>query len=294
MAIINPIFTSTAYGFGSANGNSFYQFYDLNLKVKPGSFVTNNLKLLNLTLSNQWGYSYGLYSFIQQEESKGIIPAKTPILTDVDVQNGALFSSSGSRKFDVVLVGFSEYLSGPEFSNYKNFVQTGGKLIIVDACNFLAEVNYYPQANKISLYSGHGWAFNGSAAWPGVYNFWNTSATSWVGSIYGYFYTSGYKVQGAIANTSNPASSALRNAYGKIPIIVSYAGHEENYLTNSSDSVIAYWNLKSLKAGGTVAVYSHVYGKGVVIHTGIFATDVIASNSQMQFVILVSMLTQFT
>jgi len=293
VALVNSVFTSTAYGFGTQNGASFYTFYGKYAKTAPSVAIKKDLDLLSIRVSYQWGYSYGAYSFVQTQQMKGVLPAKLPIITDIDVNNGALSFANGTRKYDVVLVGFTEYLTAQEFANYKTFVQNGGKLIILDACNFLAEVTYNAATSKVALVQGHGWQFNGTAAQKGLYNFWDVSATGWVGSIYGYFYVIGYKIAGAVANTTNPASLALQSLYGKNLIMLPYTGHEENYLTNSTDSVIAYWNVKHLSENGVVAFYSHNYGKGVVIHTGIFATDVLASDSQMQFTILVCMLTTF-
>lgn len=55
-------------------------------------------------------------------------------------------------------------------------------------------------------------------------------------------------------------------------------------MANSSDRVIAYWNISGLKSRRlTVAVYEHGYKKGMVIHTGIFRCDLISKDQEMQF-----------
>jgi hypothetical protein len=46
--------------------------------------------------------------------------------------------------------------------------------------------------------------------------------------------------------------------------------------------VIAYWNITGLKSRLTVAVYEHGYQKGIVIHTGIFGSDLIPKDRGMQ------------
>jgi hypothetical protein len=93
----------------------------------------------------------------------------------------------------------------------------------------------------------------------------------------------GYKMNGAVANTTHPLSVLLRTTWGE-HIFSSYVAHEENAITNSSDSVIAYWNISGLKLRmPTVAVYEHEYQKGAVIHTGIFGSDLISNEQQMQF-----------
>ena len=53
---------------------------------------------------------------------------------------GALFSNTGVRKYDSVVIGFSEYVTLQEYLSYEHFVATGGTLIFLNACNFLAQV----------------------------------------------------------------------------------------------------------------------------------------------------------
>jgi hypothetical protein len=203
------------------------------------------------------------------------------------------YASNQSRRYDVVVVGFSEYVTAKEYSSYERFVATGGKLILVDACNFVAEVNYNSSANTISLVQGHGWNFNGSAAWNGSFNRWTVNNTNWIGSNYGHYYTEGYHVQSAQANTTNPESQLLQKIFGQKLFAGAYKGHEENYISNSTDSIISYWILSNFRSRDLITAYSHVYIKGVVVHTGIFGTDILGTNSQMQFFVLTAILTGF-
>jgi len=239
-------------------------------------------------------YEQPLQSFVQSDEASGLLNKKlVTYLTDIDVNNGALFQSNGvTRRFDVVIIGFSEYLTQTEYNSYQNFVASGGKLITLDGSNFLAEVNYNSQSNTVSLVSGHGWSFNGAQACPAEYDRWISQNANWIGSEYCCFYnTQHYTMAGAVANTSDPLSSILRSAYGKNTVLfANYPGHEETLLTNSSDSPIAYWKT----VGGNfstvivpypivIAAYAHVYRSGVVIGSGIFATDILVSNPEMKF-----------
>jgi hypothetical protein len=233
---------------------------------------------------------------VHSDEARGLLnKSLVTYLTDVNVNNGALFQSNGiTRRFDVVIVGFGEYLTQAEYNSYENFVASGGKLITMDGSNFLAQVKFNPKSDTVSLVLGHGWSFNGTEACPAEYHRWLKQNADWIGSEYCCFYNSEhYTMAGAMANTTDPLSSILRSAYGKNTVLFTdYAAHEEFLLTNSSDSPIAYWKV----VGGNfsfigipypvvIAMYSHRYRSGDVIGTGIFATDILASDPEMTFFI---------
>lgn len=249
-------------------------------------FVKTDLKLLNTSVDNgDWGHSWTLASFLQSPAAKDLSKNAT-ILTDIDVHDGKLFdSASGKRRFSVAVLGFSEYVTLSEYQNYEHFVETGGGLFLLDGCNFVAEVEYHRTANTVSLVKGHGWEFNGTAAWRGPMHRWPAENTNWIGSNFALFYTDGYKMNGAIANTTHPLSIKLRTTFGP-HLFSSYSAHEENAMTNSSDKVIAYWSITNLRPKNlTVAVYEHEYGAGSVIHTGVFGSDLIAEDPAMQLLL---------
>jgi hypothetical protein len=280
---IRSVFTAAAYsGYPE---NSFYGFYKKYSNVTENMIVKTDLNLLNTSVNrDDWGHSWGLTVFLRTEAAKDPDLFKNvTILTDIDVNDGKLFDpTNGTRRFDVAVLGFSEYVTTSEYQSYKRFVETGGGLFLLDACNFLAEVKYNPTANKVSLVKGHGWEFNGKAAWKGPFHRWPSENTNWVGSNYALFHTMGYQMNGAIPNTTHPLSVLLRTTIGPC-VFSSYVAHEENALTNSSDRVIAYWNITGLKSQLTVAVYEHQYQQGIVIHTGIFGSDLIPKDQEMQF-----------
>ena len=285
IAVVNPIFTAAAY-------SSFYRFFSTCRNVAEGTFVKQDISLLKAAVDkNGWGYTYGLYTFIQSGDARqaGIVLGdNTFILTDIEVNNGGLFDSKDARMFDVVILGFTEYVTSREYASYKHFVETGGKLILLTACNFVAEVSYDPTLNQIQLVEGHGWVFNGTAAWKGPFLRWYKENTNWIGSEYELFYTEGYHIDGAIANTSNPLGVLMRDRFGS-HVLSSYHPHEENVITNSTDEVILYWlvsNLSPRHRNLTVAAYEHYYRAGTVIHTGVFGTDIIAQSKEMQFFLL--------
>lgn len=291
IAVVKPVFTAAAYdGYPE---KSFYGFYKKYSNVPEKTIVKTDLNLLDTSVKKDaWGYSYGLYSFVKSDVAKDagiIVENNTSILTDIDVNDGALFSSTnGSRRFDVVILGFTEYVTAKEYSNYKRFVEIGGRLIFLSACNFVAEVSYNSATNKLRLVKGHGWVFNGTAASKGSFHRWYVENTNWIGSNYALFHTAGYHIDGAIASTDHPLAVLMRKAFGK-SILFSYNPHEENAVTNSSDRVIAFWQVSHLKRYNlTVAVYEHDYMGGTVIHTGIFGTDIIGTDKELQFLLLAS------
>jgi hypothetical protein len=281
IAFIEPVFTTTAY-------SSFYAFYAKYRKVPPGENVTKDLNLLNTTIQMGWGHSTSLYLLLKSNLAAkgGLLLGKNAfILTDIDVDRGKLFSpTNGSRLFDAAVIGFSEYVTKAEYLAFERFVATGGLLVILSATTFLAQVAYYPDASKVALIGGNTWYFNGYSAWKGPLGMWNRDNTNWVGSNYGLFYASEkYSISGAIANTSNPYGWELYSLFGS-RLFTDYTPHEENLVTNSSDKIIALWNLKGYNA--TVAVYEHDFGKGRVIHFGVFGTDILMNDNEMQFFLL--------
>jgi hypothetical protein len=100
------------------------------------------------------------------------------------VTEGGLFNQGGSSKFDVVVLGFTEYATSQEYYDYQRFVASGGRLVIMDASNFVAEVKYYPQTNHLALVRGHGWRFDGEKVWfdDGGFIRWEAENSNWVGS----------------------------------------------------------------------------------------------------------------
>jgi len=284
VAVVEPVFTTTAY-------SSFYSFYSKYAHTPMGVLIKKDLGLLNTTLREGWGFSSSLYSFVTSSLAKraGLsVGNNTWIISDVDVNNGELFNSRGGRNFDVVILGFTEYVTLKEYLAYKHFVASGGHILVLSACNFLAEVSYNPLTKRVSLVEGHGWVFNGTAAWRGVYARWYTDNTDWVGSNYALYSARGYTISGAVANTTHPLSVFLRTRFSTL-LFNDYAPHEENIITNSSDLVIAYWRLSYSKhPDWVVAIYEHRYQRGSLIHLGVFGTDILSQDKALQYFVLAS------
>jgi hypothetical protein len=285
IAFVKPVFTATAYGT-----NGFYTFYKKH-SVSPGTYVTTDLNMLNLSVIDGWGWSLGLYKFITSSDAvkSGILLGNNSfIISDADVNNGALFTSNGTRAYDVAVVGFDEYVTDAEYNQYVQFVQSGGRLVLLDADNFYVKVSYNPTTNRMALVDGHGYSFNGTAATVGSFEHYKSENAVNFGSVYALFWTEGYRFNGAIANTSNPIGEALRRVLGE-RIMNTYEPHEENRVANSKDQIIAYWNTTHLppdKQNITVAAYELDIGNGSVVHSCVFGSDIIASNTDMQLFLL--------
>ncbi len=168
VAIVKPVFTATAYSGRFGGPPSFYEFYDKHGKDPKTEVITTDLYLLNVSVVDDWGWSENLSRYITSvlgDYGLGTISAQSfTILSDIDVTEGGLFNQGGSSKFDVVVLGFTEYVTSMEYYDYQRFVASGGRLVIMDASNFVAEVKYYPQTNHLALVRGHGWRFE----WEGV------------------------------------------------------------------------------------------------------------------------------
>jgi hypothetical protein len=273
IALVKPIFSATAYT------NAFYSFYYKYDSVPPGEYVTTDLNLLNRTVVDGWKWSERLGQWFEGDTARSlhlILGETVALINEIDVDRGVLFHE-GVRLYDVLILGFTEYVTEREYLYYKQFVASGGTLIIMDACNFLAEVTY--SNGYLSLTKGHGWEFNGTHAWKSDYHRWYEDNKNWIGGNYWQYWT-GNHYDSIRVNTTNSLSDFLRNALGE-NIPTAYRGHEENLLQNQTGTdIIGYWNLinPSECPDYPVAAYMHRYGDGIVIHSGIMASDVILAD----------------
>ena len=278
VAFVMPTFSHTAYSA------AFYNFYHLHIDDNQ-SYITTDLQFLNVTITSGWSWSRGLGKFLNH--TKDIMPRlfggeQWTIIDERDVAMGALFSDSGDRVYDVLVCGFIEYVTAQEYADLKKFVAVGGTLVLNDACNFLAEVAYYPSTNGsdyLSLVNGHGWAFNGTHAWRSVYHRWPEENRNWVGSNY-WRWWGGIHYDGFDANTTHPISQFICDEYGT-HVSGSYWGHEENKVENMTNTrIIGYWRFinRSEAPAEPVVAYQHDYLKGTVFHSGIMASEALCKD----------------
>jgi hypothetical protein len=274
IAVVNPIFSSTAYS------SAFYSFYSKYISAPTGEYITTDLNLLNRTVVTTWMWSLGLYNWFQGSTARSlnlILGETVTLINDIDVDSGALFSN-GERLYDVVIVGFIEYVTEREYLYYKQFVASGGTLIIMNACNFLAEVTY--SNGYLSLTKGHGWEFNGTHARKSVYARWYEENINWIGGNYWRYWTGRHYDQICV-NETNVLSNFIRSELSE-NIPTPYGGHEENLVQNMTGTdIIGYWNFidDSEAPDYPVAAYMHRYGEGMVIHSGIMGSEAICSDS---------------
>src|SRR5438309_10557704 len=281
IAAVEPVFTTTAY-------SSFYSFYSKYATRNLNGSIVADLKLLNATIVQGWGWSDALPRFLISttagDQYDIVLGRNLSFITEVNVTQGALFRGNGTRNYDVLILGFTEYVTVQEYYAYKSFVTTGGVLVLMDATNFLAEVQYYPRTQHLALIRGHGWGFNGTMAWRDIFDRWQNENTNWIGGTFGVGSSSGAGYAGAIPLTYNPVGRALKEKYGSRVFTV-YQGHEENVLTNlTRTSIIANWvQTRKPDFHPNVATYLHYYRGGLVADLGVMGSDVIMSDGSVQF-----------
>jgi len=281
VAVVKPVFTATAY-------SSFYSFYTKYVNTLKDQIIRSDLQLLNTTLVDSWGWSDGLRQFLSSDSARAnalVIGRNLTVLTDVGVDGGGLTYENGTRRFDVVILGFTEYVTSQEYSAYRHFVADGGRLIFMDATNFLAEVRFYSQTNHLALVRGHGWGFDGKKVWHDGLERWAQESTNWIASNYccfGY----GRRYDGAFLVGTNLISLSLQTKFGS-KVFLSYKGHEENRVTNStSTEILARWSQLDSSSHNLVAAYIHRFMQGTVIHIGVMASDVVSYDRSVQFFLI--------
>ena len=281
IAFVKPIFTATAY-----QQNGFYKFFRNFVNVPATTFVTHDLHLLDTHLVDEWGWSSGFNHFIHSPKLKDwgiVLGSNAVIISDLDVHEGILFRSNGENRYEAVVVGFSEYVTAKQYSEYRSFVEKGGKLVLLDANFFLAEVAYNKETKMLKLVKGHGWSFDGKIAKRDEFRRWPKENAEWLGSNYFPLGRFEVKFKGAMADTKHPISVALRTKFGA-NVFKDYVRHEENGVLNPKAKIIAHWSADLQE--GKIAAYELRHGKGIVFHTGIFGDNMIASDEPFQFLVL--------
>lgn len=104
------------------------------------------------------------------------------MITDADVDSGGIFLKNGSNEYDVVILGYQEYVTQKEYDSFKRFVSNGGTMIIPDGNVFYAEVEYDNSTKTIRLVKGHGWAFKDKSACKSIDERWAKETAMGVGS----------------------------------------------------------------------------------------------------------------
>jgi N,N-dimethylformamidase beta subunit-like protein len=274
IALINPTFTSAAYN------NSFYVFYEKHSNTLPGINVTSDLGLLSSTvINNKKELSSSVSSMIYLLKNIKWVTSQPNIrlLTDEDVDKGIIFEKNNSSSndiaktnssgnsdnyinvYDVIILGHQEYVTQKEYDNLKQFVRSGGTMIILDGNVFYAEVRYDKNTQTLTLVKGHSWAFNGISAWRSVSERWAKETSEWVGSNYLCYSCN-------IRFTNDPFE---------------YIHHEEQYITNPHDIILMNYNASlsdyPIQTRPVIATYELNYQKGRVIALGIYSDDILSN-----------------
>ncbi len=255
IGLVKPTFTDAAYN------NKFYPFFVKYTHVSSNINVTKDLNLLNSKVSNrQGGTQHNVFALVHLiKEINGLSnQTQVKVITDTEVDKGKIFDNLHQLNlFDILILGHQEYVTQQEYSNLKQFVSNGGKMIVLDANVFYAEVKYFGNNNTISLVKGHGWAYNGKTAWKSIGERWKDETKDWVGSNY-----LCYECIKTFRN--NPFD---------------YSPHEEQYITNPKDVILLNYNPIELpsapKSNIAISTYELSYGKGKVIALGIYSDDII-------------------
>lgn len=254
IALVKPTFTDSAYH------SSFYNFYRMYEHVPNDTNVTSNLNLLSSKIStNQEGAISNVFAILDLVKNLKWITnnSNINILSDQDVDAKSIFDKNGTNLYDVIILGHQEYVTQEEYNSLKEFVSSGGTIILLDGNVFYAQVKYDSNTNQITLVKGHGWAFNGKSAWKSVDERWKNETSKWIGSNY----------LCAICHISY-----LNNPFG-------YIHHEEQYVTNPKDIILLSYTFHGSYPGMpkkvVIATYELNYKKGKVIALGLYSDDII-------------------
>ena len=267
IAIIRPVFSKTAFQ------DSFYPFFRANQNLSYGEFTTDRLELLNVTVIDElddWSFSDGIRNTINQFNGlfeSVIFDANITYLSDVDIHEG-----HNLTQYDLVIIGFEEYVSQRMYDAYFQYVSGGGTLLVNDACTFLCEVDY--KDGYMWLVNGKGFAFNGTHAWKSIYHRWPEENRNWLGSNFRYL-KYGFTPWNLLFNDSHVLNTPFSNEFSTNYTSL-YKGHEENFISNMSNTeIIAYWHDPDPRTDNTtIAIYRHKYRKGSVFHMGIMYSKV--------------------
>ena len=267
IALVKPTFTAAAYN------NAFYAFYSLYANAPAHVNVTTDLNLLSSKITSQTiGTIKSVFAMLELVENLKWVTqgANITILTDADVDNGAIFeknrsSINGINAYDVIILGHQEYVTQKEYDNLRQFVRNGGTMIILDGNVFYAQVKYDKNTQTITLVKGHSWAFSDKSAWRSVGERWAKETSEWVGSNYLCYSCN-------IRFTNDPFE---------------YIHHEEQYITNPHDITLLNYNASlsdyPIQMRPVIATYELNYQKGRVIALGIYSDDIISNGKFDRF-----------
>jgi hypothetical protein len=281
VALVRPVFTYAAYNF-----DSFYDFYAL---YSPIQFAANGANITitdNTHLLKDRPIPEGAFTYYLAVDEEPYIPYINFInlvsdlykehnitafnTTDVDVHQGKIFNIDGTNAYDVLFLFHNEYVTRAEYDNLKKFVFNGGTIVFGDGNVLYAEVSYNEKNNSITLVSGHNWNFdNNSTAYTGPAEKWLDETREWMGSNF----------------LDIPSNYPLR--FSNNPF--NYTHSEENYVANPNAKILLDYGLDNIPRssgqylGAVVATYEMNYGKGKVIHLGVWGHTLVENGEFIDY-----------
>lgn len=315
VALLKPIFTATAYSSTAPNAtwHDFYDFYGkYTQKVTEVLQPNPDLQWLNLNISlgmrfnGGWGGAYPIYQYLNSNTARAnglIMGQNLCVLTDLDLNNGALFRSNGSLAYRTLIMGHTEYVTYGEMQEIQRFIGDGGKLVAMDSNSFYVDVNYNSTTSVVSLGVGHFWVQNSSGAYIGPSTPWADRTTDFMSEISGEYQPYRIDHGGAQLNTSNSIGEALRDYFNTSVVFKSYSlyGYDNDYVENFTNTSMVgiYLNMVGMpicyhdqppyqNIGECSGPYVHNYRNGVVIGTCIIADSVFANDPQLQKFLLLA------
>jgi hypothetical protein len=186
-------------------------------------------------------------------------------------------------------LGHEEYVTPYEFHQFQQFVAQGGRIVAMCGNTFWGQVSY--SSGVETFVAGHGFRFNGTAAWKTTYEPFDQEAASWFGST---FAGSGMTVKGAILTGNDSLSSSIKKAFHNSSAFTdySYPHNELNYVRNTSHTHIIAKFYQALNPNNAslplypyvpVDAYAHEYVKGQVVSIVIFGEDIILRDQGAQY-----------
>jgi hypothetical protein len=287
VGMLMPLLTTAAYTSPYSGFNhmphAFYDFYVKYRHTPAGTLVTNNdTNWLKVNIGSNytrggayynaggWGTSYPLYHFLKSGLAKACGVASVTPVTDLNVAEGALFSS-GNRTVDVLVAGHNEYVTSSEVVQFQRFVASGGRVVLMDGDNWEVEVttNYQHRCifsfcfdePHMMLVQGHSWTYDGKRAnhsmvWNQFPKIDKKVTASLLPAWYG-----NEACDSVTANRHDPIGRVLFTLYGRT-VFHKIAIHEPSRVVNLTDTSLI------LKCNGDysdVAAYDHRYVHGDVV-----------------------------
>src|SRR2546422_6984574 len=106
IAAVEPVFTTTAY-------SSFYSFYSKYATRNLNGTIKTDLNLLNASIVQGWGWSDALRRFLTSttagDQYDIVLRRNLSFISEINRKQGGLFRGNGTRNYDVLILGFTEY-----------------------------------------------------------------------------------------------------------------------------------------------------------------------------------------